>query len=685
MPKLIFAILITLLLVSGAINNAHAGTIAPELQPVLDAKAPDEMVDVIIILADQVDVKVFKDQDKSLRRSKIVKALKDKADKTQKDLKTFLKQNGVQNKDIQVIWLINTIALTVRADLVSELAAQPGVAEVRLDFAIPLGEVTPAAATTPEWNLVEIGATELWNVGFRGQGVVVANMDTGVDVAHADLAGRWRGGANSWRDPNGEHASPHDSHALGHGTGSMGIMVGGDATGTSIGVAPDAQWIAVKIFNDAGVAPLSGIHQGFQWMLDPDGNSNTDDAPNVVNNSWGFRELVDVCYLEFQQDIQTLKASEIAVVFSAGNEAPGAATSISPANNPQSFAVGSVHDTLNIANSSSRGPSACVLENDIFPEVVAPGVSIKTADLTLSGVFPNSSHYVSGTSFAAPHVAGAFALLLSAFPQLTVAEIELALKDTALDLGVAGPDNDYGYGLINVLEAYRSLVPCSDVDVDGYFAEAVCGTSQDCNDNDASIYPTAPEIKHDGIDQDCNGYDLTIDIPSAVYNPATDELYVAATSDLGELAGLTLVGSGSMGWNVGLQKWEITVASAGGNPGIVTVLGTEGSEIATTDPCTDPLDSDGDTIPDLCDNCTLVANTGQIDTDSDFYGNACDTDLNNDAITNGLDVGQLRLVFLNTGPGIDADFNSDEVVNGLDVGIFRLYFLQPPGPSGLVP
>ena len=112
--------------------------------------------------------------------------------------------------------------------------------------------------------------------------------------------------------------------------------------------------------------------------------------------------------------------------------------------------------SLDIAFFSSRGPSAC--DGSIFPEVVAPGVNVRTSDLTLGGIFPDSYVTVSGTSFSAPHVAGAIALLLSAFPDLTVSELELALKQSAFDLGTIGADSDYGYGLIDVMQAYDLLL-----------------------------------------------------------------------------------------------------------------------------------------------------------------------------------------------------------------------------------
>jgi len=115
-----------------------------------------------------------------------------------------------------------------------------------------------------------------------------------------------------------------------------------------------------------------------------------------------------------------------------------------------------VDNTNTIASFSSRGPSAC--DGSIFPHIVAPGVNITTSDLTGGGVFPDSYAYVTGTSFAAPHVAGAVALLLSAFPDAAISDIETAIEQTALDLGVPGSDNIYGNGLVDVMNAYSLLL-----------------------------------------------------------------------------------------------------------------------------------------------------------------------------------------------------------------------------------
>jgi bacillopeptidase F len=579
MKKEFYAIVISLTLVICSVQYAHAGYIDPELQNVLDGLDPGAEVSIIVTLSDQADLDVIREKDRKKRRVKVVSELRGKADKSQKLLKKFLE--GKKSKKVVSFWIFNGLAATVRADTIVTLAARPEVDRVSLDETVTLAEPTASTTSPPEWNLSAIRAPEMWAAGYTGGGITVASMDTGVDVYHPDLAAQWRGGSNSWYDPNDQHSTPYDVN--GHGTQTMGVMVGRDMSGTAIGVAPDAQWIAVKIFNDAGSSSLSKIHLGYQWLLDPDGNPNTSDSPDVVNNSWGLPNTVDTCYTEFQPDIQVLKAAQIAVIFAAGNEGPYIYTSISPANYPESLSVGAVDANLTIDYASSRGPSACT--SGVFPYLVAPGVNIKVPHLTYGGILTNSYKHVTGTSFAAPHVAGAMALLMSANPEASILEIEQALIQSALPLGISDADNETGYGLVDVTEAFLQLNPgsggpvCTDSDGDGFFSTAECGQQEvDCNDADALIYPGAPEIKHDSIDQDCNGFDLTIDIIKATYATRRDILKVQATSALSSSAALELNGFGPMKWNKKAQKWVISISGVGYKPGSVTVTGVEGVE-----------------------------------------------------------------------------------------------------------
>jgi bacillopeptidase F len=141
------------------------------------------------------------------------------------------------------------------------------------------------------------------------------------------------------------------------------------------------------------------------------------------------------------------------VVFAAGNSGPSPLTSISPANDVDGFSAGAIDDKDTIADFSSRGPSACT--GGTFPTTVAPGVNIKTSAISLGGT-PQYT-YVTGASFSAPHVAGAAALLAGAFETAAEGDIERALRSTARDLGPVGPDDDYGYGLVDAYAAFTFL------------------------------------------------------------------------------------------------------------------------------------------------------------------------------------------------------------------------------------
>ncbi len=507
--KVQFATIAALVFIVG-ISSALADTkIGPRLQQRLNQKvsrtnprAGKPTFPVIVEFVDQVDLKTLTGNKKD-RRKNLLGKLKAKHTKSRLLIRRLLRRYGVTRKES--LWLINGESFDAPRALIEDLAAEPSVRQIRLNYQIMAPGAGSGSAAPAEWNLNRIGAPTLWGLGITGLGIVVANMDTGVDINHSELAATWRGGSNSWYDPhchpapwedpvlfqpaascpaNTDFTIPRDKAAgsTGHGSGTIGIMVGGDAGGTSIGVAPDAQWIASKIFDDNAAATLTAIHKAFQWLLDPDNDPLTDDAPDIVNASWVLGGPdVNECVLEFQPDLQALRAADIAVVFSAGNEGGtgNPNTSTSPGNNPEGYAVGAIDSADRAGAFSSRGPgpAATVCETGFFPELVAPGVSVRT---TGKNAIPTVDNYplVSGTSFAAPHVAGAMALLLDALPNLTVPELETVLLDTAQDTSsvddAMGPDDIYGYGVLHVESAYYALCPTTSLDSDSDGIPDVC-------------------------------------------------------------------------------------------------------------------------------------------------------------------------------------------------------------------
>lgn len=300
----------------------------------------------------------------------------------------------------------------------------------------------PFQSRAPGANLALIDAPRAWGQGATGRGVVVAVLDSGVDLSQPDLARAWRGGPNSWFDPYGQHPEqPVD--LTGHGTQVLGVILGGEVDGVQVGVAPDAQWIAARIFDDAGNATPEALHAALRWVLDPDGDPATADGADVVNSSW-TSEIA--CDPEFAPDLRALRAAGVLPVFAAGTR-----EALSPATLPEAFPVGALSGATTLSDDSPPGPARCGVPG-IFPQLVAPGVDIVTTDRD------GLPTLAAGTSVAAAHVSGALALLLSAQPGLSADEQADLLRRTAVDLGAPGPDLEFGYGRLNAGAAVREAL-----------------------------------------------------------------------------------------------------------------------------------------------------------------------------------------------------------------------------------
>jgi serine protease AprX len=422
----------------------------PVLQATLAAAPPDAQLTFLIRLKDKADMRRGRTGTREQRQREVITELRAKAAVTQGSIRLNLDILGRQSRvtNIRPLWVLNAVSVTATPDVFAAIANRPDVESMTPDD-ISIVTVASSSLTSTMGTLsAEVTqSSNMWNLGYTGQGVVVADLDTGVDLSHPDLTSKWRGGTNSWYDPYGQHPTTPTDFS-GHGTATTGTIVAGGGSGATLGSAPDAKWIAARVFNDAGRATATAIHLALQWALDPDNNPTTADAPAIINNSWSFGN--PGCNLEFQPDLQALRSAGIIPVFAAGNSGPGGNTSVSPANYPEALAVG-VTDTTDVVDSmSANGPSSCGETTTTYPDLVAPGMNIVSTDL-----YATYGSW-SGTSMSAPSVSGALALLMSA-QVAPDADVQAALLDTAADLGAVGPDNVYGRGRINTLAAYHRL------------------------------------------------------------------------------------------------------------------------------------------------------------------------------------------------------------------------------------
>ncbi len=477
MSRLRLTVIVFAALVVATAGAAVPGWRAKVAPAVLDGTGSGGQTEMLVVLAEQAPLGAADRLEGKVARGRlVVERLRAAAGRSQTPLLRLLTARGVPHR---AFWVANMVWVRGDRALVEALARRSDVARLdanpRVRLAEPVAERAPVVATAVEWNITMVGAPDLWALGPTGQGVVLAGQDTGYDWMHPALESAYRGwnGATASHDYNWHDAihsgggscgadSPVPCDDYGHGTHTMGTMVGDDGGSNQIGMAPGARWIGCRNM-DQGAGTPATYAECFQFFLAPTDlageNPRPDLAPDVINDSWVCTPTEGCTDPDILRTVvENVRAAGIVVVASAGNSGPTCSSVVDPpAIYDASFSVGAVDSSDTIASFSSRGPVTADGSGRLKPEVVAPGVNVRSS-------FPGGGYATdSGTSMAGPHVAGLAALLISACPGLRgdVDAIEADIEAAALPLTTsetcgglapgAVPNNTYGFGRIRAV------------------------------------------------------------------------------------------------------------------------------------------------------------------------------------------------------------------------------------------
>ena len=285
----------------------------------------------------------------------------------------------------------------------------------------------------------EIHCEDLDSLGVTGAGVGVAVLDTGI-YPHEDFENR----IIAFKDFVRHRGLPYDDN--GHGT-HIAAMIGGSGVssgGVYRGVAPGCSLVAVKVLDHRGNGFASDVLAGLRWIR----NNREKYGIRVVNISVGSLSRTDMSESSaLVKGVDAAWDDGLVVVVAAGNHGPGRMTITTPGISRKVITVGCSDDYKEVevmgnrmVDYSGRGPTmACILKSDL----VAPGSGIVSCCNRPKGYMPKS-----GTSMSTPLVAGAIALLLERYPEMTNRDVKLRLMERAVDMGK--PRNQQGWGLLDV-------------------------------------------------------------------------------------------------------------------------------------------------------------------------------------------------------------------------------------------
>ncbi len=493
MKKLTYVLLLMFSFTANSQITNTAEIISEDLKQKIISSGNNELIPINIFLSEKYPSKELFKRTRGMlsdnKREFVKSELKSFTQNSQRSIKEFLSGKAISQivEKGHYFWITNVISCKATVAVIDELSQRQDISRIDYDEIryMLIGEKSGIDEELNQTqgtneitnNVIKVNAPEVWDLGYTGQGVIVAVLDVGVNYNHADLED------HMWEHPDYPNHGynfayndndPMDKH--GHGTHCAGTVAGDGTAGSQTGMAPDATIMALKVLNDDGGGSESDSWEAIEFAVDYDAD--------ILSMSIGWMHAFNPARSTWRETLDNALAAGVVAAIAAGNEGG------SPSNpddvrtpgdcpppwlNPDQTLVGGISACIcigatdnndNIASFSARGPSDWESINPyndypfnpelglIRPDVCAPGVDIKSCN------YSNNNGYtsMSGTSMATPGVAGVMALLMSKVPSLTPEAINIALETTAVDLGATGKDNFFGAGRVDALVAVNSLI-----------------------------------------------------------------------------------------------------------------------------------------------------------------------------------------------------------------------------------